>query len=43
MLLEKPAGTEMEDFRGLADLARDKKLHLQMTYLFRYMPAIADL
>ena len=43
VLLEKPAGDNLGEFRRLIDLARAKKLHVQMLYLFRYMPAIREL
>src|SRR5262245_54320110 len=43
VLLEKPAGDSLAGHRELADLARRKHLHLQMTYLFRYMSAVQDL
>src|SRR5262249_16670182 len=37
VLLEKPAGTDLVEYRRLIDLAQRKHLHLQMIYLFRYM------
>jgi predicted dehydrogenase len=43
VLLEKPAGTDIEDHRRLVDLARRKHLHLQMAYLFRYMSAVLEM
>jgi predicted dehydrogenase len=43
VLLEKPAGTNLADFRAIVDLAQRRGLHLQMAYLFRYMPAVRDL
>ncbi len=43
VLLEKPAGDNMEDFRRLIDLAQKKHLHVQMIYLFRYMPAVQEM
>lgn len=43
VLLEKPAGDNLAAFRDLIALARAKKLHVQMLYLFRYMPAIREL
>lgn len=43
VLLEKPAGDNLQDFRRLIDLARQKHLHVQMIYLFRYMSAMAEL
>jgi len=43
VLLEKPAGDSLEGHRKLAELARAKKLHLQMIYLFRYMSAVQEM
>jgi predicted dehydrogenase len=43
VLLEKPAGDDLQAFRGLIDLAQRKHLHLQMLYLFRYMSAVQEL
>jgi predicted dehydrogenase len=43
VLLEKPAGDNMEDFRRLIDLAQKKHLHVQMIYLFRYMSAVQEM
>ncbi len=43
VLLEKPAGTNMADFRALVDLAQRKHLHVQMIYLFRYMSAVQEM
>jgi predicted dehydrogenase len=43
VLLEKPAGTNIDDFRRLIDLAQRKHLHLQMIYLFRYMSAVQEM
>ncbi|MBI3856331.1 MAG: Gfo/Idh/MocA family oxidoreductase [Planctomycetes bacterium] len=43
VMLEKPAGTSLEEHRKLAALAREKKLHLQMIYLFRYMSAVREM
>jgi predicted dehydrogenase len=40
VMLEKPAGDAIEPHRKLAELARERKLHLQMIYLFRYMSAV---
>ena len=39
VLLEKPAGVEMVQLQRLHDLARRKRLHLQMAYMWRYNPA----
>jgi predicted dehydrogenase len=43
VLLEKPAGDDFDAYRRLIDCAQQKKLHVQMLYLFRYMPAIREL
>jgi predicted dehydrogenase len=43
VLLEKPAGERLAEFKELADLAQKKHLHLQMTYLFRYMSAVQEM
>jgi len=43
VMLEKPAGDNLDDFRRLVDLAQKKHLHVQMIYLFRYMSAIQEL
>jgi predicted dehydrogenase len=43
VLLEKPAGTRLAEFEALADSARARRLHLQLTYLFRYMPAVREM
>ncbi|HVC93257.1 MAG TPA: Gfo/Idh/MocA family oxidoreductase [Pirellulales bacterium] len=43
VMLEKPAGVRLDDFRRLVDLAQRKHLHVQMIYLFRYMPAVQEL
>jgi len=43
VLLEKPAGERQGEFQKLADLAQRKHLHLQMTYLFRYMSAVLEM
>ena len=43
VMLEKPAGLKMEEFRRLVDLAQRKHLHLQMIYLFRYMSAVQEM
>lgn len=40
VMLEKPAGERLDDFRRLLDLAERKHLHVQMLYLFRYMSAV---
>jgi predicted dehydrogenase len=43
VMLEKPAGVSLEEHRQLIDLARQKKLHVQMIYLFRYMAAVREM
>lgn len=43
VLLEKPAGENLDEFRSLVELAQRKHLHLQMTYLFRYMSAVLEM
>lgn len=43
VLLEKPAGTDLAEYRRLIDLAQRKHLHVQMIYLFRYMSAVLEL
>lgn len=42
VMLEKPAGTDLDEYRRLIDLARRKHLHVQMIYLFRYMSAVEE-
>ncbi len=43
VMLEKPAGNDLEEHRRLIDLAHKKHLHVQMIYLFRYMSAVQDM
>jgi len=43
VMLEKPAGDNMDEYRKLVELAQRKHLRLQMIYLFRYMTAIQEL
>ncbi|MCI0642405.1 MAG: Gfo/Idh/MocA family oxidoreductase [Gemmataceae bacterium] len=43
IMLEKPAGDNLEDYRRLVDQAQRKHLHIQMIYLFRYMSAVQEL
>ncbi len=43
VMLEKPAGTSLEEHRQLVELARRKHLHVQMIYLFRYMSATLEM
>lgn len=38
--LDKPAGHDMAAFQSLMDLAREKKLLVQMGYMYRYNPAV---
>jgi len=43
VLLEKPAGENLDEFRRLIELAQRKHRHVQMIYLFRYMSAVLEL
>src|SRR5215472_11736784 len=43
VMLEKPAGDNLDEHRRLVDLAQRKHLHVQMIYLFRYMSAVQEL
>lgn len=43
LLLEKPAGTDLNEFRRLVEIARSRNIPLQMAYLFRWMPAMRAL
>src|SRR4029077_20588531 len=43
VMLEKPAGDNLEEHNKLIDLAQRKHLHVQMIYLFRYMPAVLEM
>lgn len=43
VLLEKPAGDDLAEFRRLVDVAQRKHLHVQMIYLFRYMSAVQEM
>ncbi len=43
VMLEKPAGVNLDEYRRLIDLAQSKHLHLQMIYLFRYLSAVTGL
>lgn len=43
VMLEKPAGDNYDEHRRLIDLAQRKHLHVQMIYLFRYMPAVEEM
>jgi predicted dehydrogenase len=43
VMLEKPAGTRLDEYRDLVDMAQRKHLHVQMIYLFRYMSAVQEM
>jgi predicted dehydrogenase len=43
VMLEKPAGDGLDEYRRLIDLAQRKHLHVQMIYLFRYMSAVQEM
>jgi predicted dehydrogenase len=43
VMLEKPAGTSLDEYRRLIDLAQRKHLRVQMIYLFRYMSAVEEM
>jgi predicted dehydrogenase len=43
VLLEKPAGVNLDEHRRLLEMAQTKRLHVQMIYLFRYMSAVQEL
>ncbi len=43
VLLEKPAGDRFQPFETLLKTAQQKRLHVQMIYLFRYMSAVQEL
>ena len=43
VMLEKPAGDNLDEHRRLIDLAQKKHLPVQMIYLFRYMSAVQEL
>jgi predicted dehydrogenase len=43
LMLEKPAGENLDEFRRLIDLAERMHKHVQMIYLFRYMSAVLEL
>jgi len=43
VLLEKPAGDNLDEHRRLIELAQRKHLHVQMLYLFRYMAAVREM
>lgn len=43
VMLEKPAGDNLDDYRRLVEQAQKKHLHVQMIYLFRYMAAVQEM
>ena len=43
VLLEKPAGDNLDEYRRLINAAQRKHLHVQMIYLFRYMAAVQEM
>jgi predicted dehydrogenase len=43
VMLEKPAGDNVDEYRRLIDLAQRKHLRVQMIYLFRYMSAVQEM
>lgn len=43
VMLEKPAGTNLAEYRELIQQARMRHLHVQMIYLFRYMSATLEM
>ena len=43
VMLEKPAGNDLGEYQGLIDLAQRKHLLVQMIYLFRYKPNVAEM
>jgi predicted dehydrogenase len=43
LMLEKPAGANLDEHKKLIELAQRKHLHVQMIYLFRYMPAVLEM
>jgi len=43
VLLEKPAGIDLIQFEKLQHSARQRGVHLQMLYLFRYMSAMSEI
>lgn len=40
--IDKPAGRDLETFRALLQTAQKKNLPVQMAYMYRYNPAVAD-
>jgi len=43
VMLEKPAGCDLLEYRAVRKLADEQGLHVQMIYLFRYMTAVMEL
>lgn len=43
IMLEKPAGTQLDEHKKLIELAQRKHVHVQMIYLFRYMSAVQEM
>jgi predicted dehydrogenase len=43
VLMEKPAGVDLQQLERLHQLATDKNLFLQMAYMWRYNPAIHEM
>ena len=43
VMLEKPPGVDLQEYRGLVDLARRNGVRVQMIYLFRYMSAVLEM
>ncbi|MGQ0637522.1 MAG: Gfo/Idh/MocA family protein [Planctomycetaceae bacterium] len=43
VLLEKPPGDNLDEYRRLIDLARAREKHVQVIYLFRYLSAVQEL
>ena len=43
VMLEKPPGLDLDEYRGLVDLARRGGVRVQMIYLFRYMSAVLEM
>lgn len=43
VMLEKPAGCDLTEYRQVTALAADRGLRVQMIYLFRYMTAVLEL
>lgn len=43
VLLEKPFGCNLAETRATFNLAREKNVHLQLAYLFRYMSAVEEM